>query len=87
VRGYVEGADFVVEESPHGEPIEGLVPTPADAAVVHVRGHGDAQTLLVPSAISEAHEFSISRRIASRQRPAIIRKTSLTPTPPTTSYR
>lgn len=49
VGGDVKWADFVVEKSPHGEPVERLVTAPADAAVVHVRRHGYAQAFLAAS--------------------------------------
>lgn len=47
-----EWADFVVEKTTHGEPVERLIAASANAAVVHVRRDGYAQALL---AASESH--------------------------------
>lgn len=38
-----ENADFVVEESSHGKPVEGLIATATDAAVIHVRRDSNSQ--------------------------------------------
>lgn len=45
VRRLVKVADFVVEKSLHGEPIQGLVGAATDVRVVHVGGYHDSDTV------------------------------------------
>lgn len=46
MRRNLQRSNLVVEESPHGEPVQRLIASPADAAVVHVSGHCHTQPLL-----------------------------------------
>jgi len=46
MRGNLQQSNLVVEEPPHGEPVQCLIASPADAAVVHVSGHCHTQPLL-----------------------------------------
>lgn len=58
VRGDLQRSDLVVEESPHGEPVERLIASPADAAVVHISGHCHTQPLL---AAPEENAITLTR--------------------------
>lgn len=49
MRRNLQRSNLVVEESPHGEPVQRLIASPADAAVVHVSGHCHTQPLLATS--------------------------------------
>lgn len=46
MRRNLQQSNLVVEEPPHGEPVQRLIASPADAAVIHVSGHCHTQPLL-----------------------------------------
>lgn len=46
MRWNLQRSDLVVEEPSHGEPVQRLIASPADAAVVHISGHCHTQPLL-----------------------------------------
>lgn len=46
MRRDLQRSDLVVEEPPHGEPVQRLIASPADAAVVHISRHRHTQPLL-----------------------------------------
>lgn len=46
MRWNLQWSDLVVEEPSHGEPVQRLIASPADAAVVHISGHCHTQPLL-----------------------------------------
>lgn len=46
MRWDLQRSDLVVEEPSHGEPVQRLIASPADAAVVHISGHCHTQPLL-----------------------------------------
>lgn len=46
MRRNLQGSNLVIEEPSHGEPVQGLIASPADAAVVHISGHCHTQPLL-----------------------------------------
>lgn len=46
MRRNLQQSNLVVEKPPHGEPVQRLIASPADAAVVHVSGHCHTQPLL-----------------------------------------
>lgn len=46
MRRDLQRSDLVVEEPSHGEPVQRLIASPADAAVVHISGHRHTQPLL-----------------------------------------
>lgn len=46
MRRDLQGTNLVVEESPHREPVQRLIASAADAAVVHVRGYCHTQSFL-----------------------------------------
>lgn len=48
MRRNLQSADLVVEEPPHSEPVQRLVTSAADAAVVHVRRHSHTQSFFAP---------------------------------------
>lgn len=46
VRRNLQWSNLVIEEPSHGEPVQGLIASPADAAIVHISGHCHTQPLL-----------------------------------------
>lgn len=46
MRRNLQRSNLVIEKPPHGEPVQRLIASPADAAVVHVSRHCHTQPLL-----------------------------------------
>lgn len=80
MRGNLQGSNLVVEESPHGKPVQRLITSAADAAVVHVSGHSHTQSFFAspeqmrgmsfssPSSTTDLPPASPSVRLKKRER-------------------
>ena len=58
MRGNLQGSNLVVEESPHGKPVQRLITSAADAAVVHVSGHSHTQSFFASPEQMRGMSFS-----------------------------
>lgn len=58
MRGNLQGSNLVVEESPHSKPVQRLITSAADAAVVHVSGHSHTQSFFASPEQMRGMSFS-----------------------------
>lgn len=68
MRRNLQGSNLVVEESPHSEPVQRLITSTADAAVVHVRGHSHTQSFFASP--EQRGEVSSSQLLTKRAFPS-----------------
>jgi len=65
MRWNLQRSDLVVEEPSHGEPVQRLIASPADAAVVHISGHCHTQPLLAAPEENDNVNFRYRERAMS----------------------
>lgn len=67
MRRDLQRSDLVVEEPSHGEPVQRLITSAADAAVVHVRRHSHTQSFFAPPEQRRGMSFQFSYRVSSTE--------------------
>ena len=68
MRRDLQGSDLVVEEPPHSEPVQRLITSAADAAVVHIRRHSHTQSFFAPPEQRRGMSFQFSYRVQASTR-------------------
>lgn len=70
MRRNLQGSNLVVEESPHREPVQRLITSAADVAVVHVRAHRHTQSFFASPEQRRPMNFhaALSRELRPKRR-------------------